>query len=225
MLPCAHHPGTPHPAASHRYSRRADRNRIKLRRRPRRTRARLRPRHQLLLLGQRAPPGLWTQHPRARAPRPREDRRRAPELHAVASRVAAAHGRVMMSGRQRRYFSEIAREGIFDLFMVRYNAAHRGAEREAFPALPAPPERPGICAYTSTRWGTLLDPKNTPPGERSSSTQREARVTASASPRSPRRARGAAARRGGRGERPCARGCAPRARPRARRPRLARSRG
>ncbi len=47
--------------------------------------------------------------------------------------------------------------------MVRYNAAHRGAEREVFPHLGDEP--PGVVAYTATRWGALLDPRLTPDGE------------------------------------------------------------
>jgi aryl-alcohol dehydrogenase-like predicted oxidoreductase len=73
---------------------------------------------------------------------------------------------LMLSGHRRPFFPEMAREGIFDAFMVRYNAAHRGAEAEVFPALPRGAARPGICAYTATRWGTLLDPKRMPRGER-----------------------------------------------------------
>ena len=94
---------------------------------------------------------------------------RPPQAILDAAQELRAKGRVrhlMMSGHQRTFFPEMARDGIFDLFMVRYNAAHRGAEREVFPALPAPPERPGVCAYTATRWGSLLDPKRLPPGER-----------------------------------------------------------
>jgi hypothetical protein len=50
--------------------------------------------------------------------------------------------------------------------MLRYNAVHRGAERDVFPYLPQPPApAPGIVAYTATRWGHLLDPKKMPPGE------------------------------------------------------------
>lgn len=51
-----------------------------------------------------------------------------------------------------------------DVYMLRYNAAHRGAERDIFPRIPekAPP---GIMAYTATRWGQLLDPGRMPPGE------------------------------------------------------------
>ena len=69
-----------------------------------------------------------------------------------------------MSGHQRRLFPELAAEGTFDLFHVRYNAAHRGAETEIFPHLQKD-DRPGIVSYTATRWGQLLNPKKMPPGE------------------------------------------------------------
>lgn len=72
---------------------------------------------------------------------------------------------LLMSGHRRAFFPEMAREDLFDLFMVRYNAAHRGAEAEVFPELPAGEQRPGIVAYTATRWGSLLDPRKLPPGE------------------------------------------------------------
>jgi aryl-alcohol dehydrogenase-like predicted oxidoreductase len=52
----------------------------------------------------------------------------------------------------------------YDIFMFRYNAVHRGAERDVFPFVPA--ERPpGVIAYTATRWGHLLDPAKMPAGE------------------------------------------------------------
>ena len=54
--------------------------------------------------------------------------------------------------------------GQFDLFHVRYNAAHRGAEEEIFRHL-KDDDRPGIVSYTATRWGQLLNPKNMPVGE------------------------------------------------------------
>jgi aryl-alcohol dehydrogenase-like predicted oxidoreductase len=72
---------------------------------------------------------------------------------------------LMMSGHNRPFFPVMALENLFDLFMVRYNAAHRGAERDVFPMLPRGDTRPGICAYTATRWGTLLDARRMPPGE------------------------------------------------------------
>ncbi len=45
-----------------------------------------------------------------------------------------------------------------DAVMLRYNAAHRGAEREVFATLPED-RRPGVIAYTATRWGGLLKPQ------------------------------------------------------------------
>ncbi len=43
--------------------------------------------------------------------------------------------------------------------MIRYNAAHRGAEREIFqPLSELGAARPAIIAYTATRWGMLLEP-------------------------------------------------------------------
>jgi len=45
------------------------------------------------------------------------------------------------------------------MLMLRYNAAHRGAEKDVFAVLPA--ERPAIVAYTATRWGKLLQPSAT----------------------------------------------------------------
>jgi aryl-alcohol dehydrogenase-like predicted oxidoreductase len=70
-----------------------------------------------------------------------------------------------VSGHNRLLFPELARLGIFDLFHVRYNAAHRGAEQETFPNLPQG-RRPGVATYTATRWGHLLQEKRMPPGEK-----------------------------------------------------------
>jgi len=42
------------------------------------------------------------------------------------------------------------------VLMIRYNAAHRGAETDIFDELGD--DRPGILSYTATRWGTLLQP-------------------------------------------------------------------
>lgn len=70
-----------------------------------------------------------------------------------------------MSGHHRPAFPVVAQHQIFDIFHVRYNAAHRGAETEVFPKLPKE-NRPGVVTYTATRWGKLLNPKNMPPGEK-----------------------------------------------------------
>jgi aryl-alcohol dehydrogenase-like predicted oxidoreductase len=69
-----------------------------------------------------------------------------------------------ISGHNRRLFPELAALGVFDLFHVRYNAAHRGAETEVFPHIQGD-SRPGIVSYTATRWGQLLNPKKMPAGE------------------------------------------------------------
>jgi aryl-alcohol dehydrogenase-like predicted oxidoreductase len=54
----------------------------------------------------------------------------------------------------------------FDIFHVRYNAVHNGAEREVFPALDGDRgSRPGLVAFTATSWKQLIDPSRTPPGE------------------------------------------------------------
>ena len=70
-----------------------------------------------------------------------------------------------MTGHNRPLFPQMARLGVFDLFHIRYNAAHRGAETETFPHLKGD-NRPGIVTYTATRWGQLLNPGKMPDGER-----------------------------------------------------------
>jgi predicted aldo/keto reductase-like oxidoreductase len=70
-----------------------------------------------------------------------------------------------LSGHNRKLFPELYKEGIFDLFHIRYNAAHRGAETETFPFLTGE-SRPGVVNFTSTAWGKLLNPKKMPKGEK-----------------------------------------------------------
>lgn len=64
----------------------------------------------------------------------------------------------------RSLFPALAKESIFDVFHVRYNAAHRGAERDVFPEL-SPEDTPGIVSFTATSWRKLLEAKRMPPGE------------------------------------------------------------
>jgi len=75
--------------------------------------------------------------------------------------MLSTHNRPSLQDHFRRFE---AKESPFDAFMLRYNAAHRGAEDDVFPHLPES-RRPGVVAYTATRWGHLLDPKKMPPGE------------------------------------------------------------
>jgi aryl-alcohol dehydrogenase-like predicted oxidoreductase len=70
---------------------------------------------------------------------------------------------VMISCHHRPSFERIARHPAVGAIMLRYNAAHPGAEKDVFPLLPVP--RPGVVAYTATRWGQLLNPRLVPQGE------------------------------------------------------------
>lgn len=83
-----------------------------------------------------------------------------------ALREAQARGAVRLLGltsHQRKLAAQIAGEGGVDLLMIRYNAAHTGAEREVFPA--AQRLKLPVVAYTCLRWGALLKPTpEDPPG-------------------------------------------------------------
>lgn len=50
----------------------------------------------------------------------------------------------------------LAEDSSLDLFMLRYNAAHPGAEQDVFPHLAA--RAPAVVAYTATSWRQLLKP-------------------------------------------------------------------
>jgi aryl-alcohol dehydrogenase-like predicted oxidoreductase len=54
----------------------------------------------------------------------------------------------------RKRAGRLASDSPLDLLMIRYNAAHAGAEQDIFPHLAK--GRPAIIAYTATRWGGLL---------------------------------------------------------------------
>ncbi len=68
-----------------------------------------------------------------------------------------------LSGHNRKLFPELSKEGIFDIFHVRYNAVNRGAEAEVFPFIDKNNGQ-GIVTFTATKWGQLLDQKKMPPG-------------------------------------------------------------
>jgi aryl-alcohol dehydrogenase-like predicted oxidoreductase len=71
---------------------------------------------------------------------------------------------ILVSCHDRPTFELHARDPDISALMVRYNAAHPGAEREVFPVLGDNP--PGVIAFTATSWGQLLNPALTAPGER-----------------------------------------------------------
>jgi predicted aldo/keto reductase-like oxidoreductase len=70
-----------------------------------------------------------------------------------------------ISSHNRHLFPRLAQDQIFDIFHLRYNAAHRGAETEVFDRL-NDQQKPGIVSYTATRWGQLLNPNKVPHGEK-----------------------------------------------------------
>jgi predicted aldo/keto reductase-like oxidoreductase len=79
---------------------------------------------------------------------------------------ARRRGQVRMIGltsHQRPLAARWAESGLLDLLMIRYNAAHRGAEQDVFPVT----DRLGmpVVVYTCLRWGALLRPTpDDPPG-------------------------------------------------------------
>jgi aryl-alcohol dehydrogenase-like predicted oxidoreductase len=81
---------------------------------------------------------------------------------ALRDRGLARH--LMVSCHHRPSFEALAADDAWSALMVRYNAAHPGAERDVFPKLGARPV--GVVAYTATCWGRLIDAKRTPQGER-----------------------------------------------------------
>lgn len=89
-----------------------------------------------------------------------------PKRIADAARALVDRGKaraVMISCHHRPTFAALAADPVYDALMVRYNAAHPGAEREVFPHLGE--RRPGVVSYTATRWGQLLDPRVLPSNE------------------------------------------------------------
>jgi aryl-alcohol dehydrogenase-like predicted oxidoreductase len=82
---------------------------------------------------------------------------------ALALRDEGLVRHLMISSHHRPTFEALAKDDAYDAIMVRYNAAHPGAEDDVFPKLG--PRPPGVVAYTATRWGGLVDPAKMPEGE------------------------------------------------------------
>jgi predicted aldo/keto reductase-like oxidoreductase len=61
---------------------------------------------------------------------------------------------VAISCHDRRLSGSLATRGELDVVMVRYNAAHLGAEQDVLPFVGL--HGTGVVAYTATRWGRLL---------------------------------------------------------------------
>ncbi len=70
-----------------------------------------------------------------------------------------------LTSHQRTLAAAWAATGLLDLLMIRYNAAHRGAEGEVFPV--AASRRLPVVTFTGLRWRALLGPTpDDPPGSR-----------------------------------------------------------
>ena len=69
-----------------------------------------------------------------------------------------------VSSHNRNLFPQLVKENLFDIFHLRYSAAHRGSELATFPHLLGE-NKPGVVSYTATRWGQLLQEKKMPPNE------------------------------------------------------------
>ena len=61
---------------------------------------------------------------------------------------------VGVSIHDRQRAGRLADDSVLDLLMIRYNAAHPGAEKDVFPHLAR--RRPAVIAYTATSWRKLL---------------------------------------------------------------------
>ena len=70
-----------------------------------------------------------------------------------------------ISTHNRKLAGKLASDGVMDILMVRYNAAHRGAEEEIFPFVKE--HNPGVVSFTATRWRYLIRrPSGYPKGDR-----------------------------------------------------------
>lgn len=68
-----------------------------------------------------------------------------------------------LTSHQRKLAAQIASSGRLDMLMIRYNAAHRGAETDVFPITAK--RRIPVVAFTCLRWGALLEgTPDDPPG-------------------------------------------------------------
>src|SRR5580658_4897461 len=70
-----------------------------------------------------------------------------------------------ISTHNRPLTARLAADPQFDIFHVRYNAVHRGAEREVFSQLPAQ-NAPALVSFTATSWRQLLGHKRIPAAEK-----------------------------------------------------------
>jgi aryl-alcohol dehydrogenase-like predicted oxidoreductase len=83
---------------------------------------------------------------------------------ALKMRKSGLFKHLAISSHHRPSFTDYARDDRIGALHIRYNAAHSGAEKDVFPHL-SKENRPGVVAYTATRWGQLMKQKKMPKGE------------------------------------------------------------
>src|SRR5579871_5745551 len=98
--------------------------------------------------------GLWNSAPE---PRILESCLKLRERGLVRYLAVSTHNRPLIA--------QLAADPQYEIFHVRYNAAHRGAEREVFPGM-LTRNPPGLVSFTATSWRQLLGHKRIPQGEK-----------------------------------------------------------
>ena len=73
-------------------------------------------------------------------------------LHKLKAEGVVKHIGTSIHDRPRA--GQLAKDKVFDMLMVRYNAAHPGAEQDIFPHVDE--KKTALIAYTATRWRKLL---------------------------------------------------------------------
>lgn len=88
----------------------------------------------------------------------------------VRHRAAGSVRAIGVTSHQRRLAAQMALSGQVDMLMIRYNAAHRGAEEQIFPLCQE--RKLPVVTFTGLRWGALVSPTpDDPPGFRPPSAQ------------------------------------------------------
>jgi len=83
--------------------------------------------------------------------------------HLLAQKQAGRLHSIGLTSHQRCLAARWAETGLLDLLMIRYNAAHRGAERDIFPVTSE--RKMPVVTFTGLRWGALLrSTADDPPG-------------------------------------------------------------
>ena len=70
-----------------------------------------------------------------------------------------------ISSHNRKVIGKLIQKKVLDIYHLRYNPVHRGAEEDIFPYIDKN-DKPGIVSFTATRWKQLLSPNKMPGDEK-----------------------------------------------------------